>query len=155
MFGRKVECDGCNAKIAAKGAIFHRGSYFCNAGCRDGWERANPPRVAQGDPARLKHNLIHTIDAALDEYQQLHAGPSAEQVIGRMLPLVGRANSNYDAQIRQERSLRFTEYTHECIPIVRALGYQEEVAVLETYGFGGNVRDVVVALQRARSRAAA
>ncbi|MGE0871321.1 MAG: hypothetical protein AB7P03_22360 [Kofleriaceae bacterium] len=154
MFWRKVDCDGCNAKIRAKGAIFHRGSYFCNADCRDTWERANPPRVAQGDPAQLKYDLIHTIDAALDEYRQSVAGPSVEQLAGRMVPLVGSANARYDAQVRHEHSMRFTEYTHECIPIVRALGYDEEAAVLATYGFGGNLRDIIAALERARARAA-
>src|SRR5687767_1015661 len=102
MFWRRVDCDGCNAKIRANGAIFHRGSYFCNAGCRDTWERANPPRMAQGDPARLKHDLIHTIDAALDEYQLAVGAPSVEQRLGHALPIVGNANAAYDAQVRFE-----------------------------------------------------
>ncbi len=27
FWNTKVECDGCNAKIAKKGALFHRGEY--------------------------------------------------------------------------------------------------------------------------------
>jgi hypothetical protein len=154
MFWRKVECDGCNTKIRASRAMFHRGSYFCSTACRDTWTRANPPPVAKGDPERLKHDLIHTIDAALQEYGRANADESLEQVVGRMIPVIGKVNANHDAELRYEASRRFTEYTHECIPIVNALGYQEEAAVLETYGFGGKVHDVIAALQRARTRAA-
>jgi len=154
MFGRKVECDACNTKLKPKEAVFHRGSYFCDVRCKAVWEISNPPRVARGEPADLRHNLIHTIDAALDEYQQ-GQGSIIGDLATRMIPLVGHTNADLDAKVRSEHISRFAEYTHECIPIARALGYAEEVAVLETFGFGGDIRNVIVALQRTRARAAA
>jgi hypothetical protein len=150
---KKVDCDGCDAKIAQRGAIFHRGSYFCNDACRATWEQRNPPRQAQGDPAKLRADLVQTIDCALDEYKRAAAGPTAEQVVARMMPLVGKQQAAYQAQDRSEQRLRFTEYTHECLPIARTLGYQDEVAVLERFGFGARIGDVLAALERARMRA--
>lgn len=152
MFGRKVECDGCNAKIKAKDSIFHRGSHFCNTACLGVWEKVNPPRTAQGSPDELKHNLIHTISSALDEYK-LGQGSFLDDFATRMIPLVGRANADMDAQVRSEHAARFVEYTHECIPIARALGYTDEVRVLEKFGFGGDLRNVIQALQSARDKA--
>jgi len=70
-----------------------------------------------------------------------------------MIPLVGEANADLDAQVRSEHTTRFVEYTHECIPIARALGYHDEVRVLETFGFGGDLRNVIQALQSARDKA--
>jgi hypothetical protein len=154
MFWTKVECDGCNAKIKPRGAIYHRGSYFCNATCRDTWERANPPRVAHGDPAQLKHTLISTIDAAFDELGRATAGPTVGQVAAQLVPVVGKYQSGYQAQDRAEQMARFREYTHECVPIVRALGYADEVVVLERFGFGAQPGEVIAALRRARARAA-
>src|SRR5690242_11541529 len=107
-WNKKVDCDGCDAKIAKRGAIFHRGSYFCNDECRASWERRNPPRVAQGDPAQLARDLVQTIECALDEYGRANAGPTAEQVAASMLPVVGRSMAQYQAQDRAEQARRFT-----------------------------------------------
>ena len=153
FWNKKVECDGCDAKIAERGAIFHRGSYFCNDTCRASWEVRNPPRMARGEPAQLRADLVRTIECALDEYRRASAGPTVEQLAARMVPIVGKSQAQYQAQDRAEQRRRFTEYTHECLPIVRALGYQHEAAVLERFGFGAPIRDVLWALESARQRA--
>jgi hypothetical protein len=154
MFGpKKVECDGCNTMIKQRGAILHRGSYFCNPTCRDVWSKKNPPRMATGDPATLRHNLAHTIDTALDEYQLSMGGDSVEQVLTALVPIVGRTNARIDDQVRHEHSIRFAQYTHECIPLLHGLGYVEEAAIVETLGFGGQMPHILGALHRARARA--
>ena len=150
FWNKKVECDGCDAKIREHGAIFHRGSYFCNDTCRASWEARNPPRMAHGEPAQLRAELVQTIDCAFDEYRRASAGPTIDQLAARMVPVIGKSQAQFQAQDRAEQRRRFTEYTHDCLPIVRALGYQHEVAVLERFGFGAPIRDVLAALERAR-----
>ncbi len=148
----KVECDGCNAKIPKKGSLFHRGSYFCNLEHLQEWERRNPPKIASGDPARLKLDLVNAIDAALYELQQINPNADVDQIVMSFAPIVGKTNAAIDAQVHYERTTRFAQHTHECIPIVRALGYPE-VAVLERFGFGAPMAHVVEALHQVRSRA--
>jgi hypothetical protein len=153
MFWSKVECDGCNTRLWESQAILHRGSYFCSAACRDAWTHKNPPRIATGNPAALRYDLTHTIDTALDEYRLSTGGASLDQMVGHMIPLIGRANAELDAQVQYEHHTRFLQYAHECVPLLHGLGYAEEAAVLETLGFGGRISDVVAALHRARARA--
>ncbi len=152
MFWSKVECDGCDAKLAKSKAMLHRGSYFCSTTCRDAWTVKNPPRIAQGDPEAMKRDLIETIGTALDEHR-LSAGDFIGDMAIGMIPIVGKANVAMDVQVRSEHNARFLQYAHECLPLLHGLGYAEEAAVLGTLGFGGRVADVITALQRARDRA--
>lgn len=149
----KVECDGCNAKIPKKGALFHRGSFFCNLEHLQGWEIRNPPKMASGDPVELKAKLVHAVDGALYELKRINPNAEVDQVLLRFVPVFGATASANAERDHQENLMRFTEWVHECTPIVRALGYPE-IEVLQKFGFGASMAHVVEALERVRYHAA-
>src|SRR5438045_8317190 len=95
----KVECDDCNAKIPKKGALFHRGSFFCNLEHLQAWEVRNPPKMAAGDPEELKAKLVHAIDGALYELQQINPNAAVDQILTSFIPIVGKTAAAADAQV--------------------------------------------------------
>jgi len=156
MFGRKVECDGCDRKVAAKSARYYRGSYFCSPACRETWSRAHPPRVATGPVEQLERDLIMLVDAALDASAESRSrDPVGDALIGA-IPLIGGVHRQQAARDRMHAVGEASQFRYEAIPILRALGYLEEAETLDSLEPGTNhTRTIAQALLSARARAAA
>lgn len=156
MFWKKVDCDGCNKKVRESTAIYHRGSYFCTAECRDSWTRANPPLTAKGEPDKLRRTLVETIDAAFGELAVVRGEhhDAIADAVGRMVPMIGKINAQHDAQDKVDAMARFQGYAYECIPLLNGLGFHEEVAAFDSMKPGSDFGGVIRALQSARKRAA-
>lgn len=153
MFGAKVECDGCNRKLKQRDAMYHRGSYFCSAECRETWTKANPPRMAQGTAEELKRELVRLVDTALAERDRAHGDLLTDAAVGA-IPMVGgmlRRNAAMDRSCAQDEAAR---YQHEILAIMNALGYDAEARVVNSPPPGQNNSSAITnALISARQRA--
>ena len=108
MFWTKVACDGCDKRVRESRAVFHRGSYFCSAECRDRWAQANPPLCAKGEPDLLRRRLVETIDAAFGELAVVRGENRDAMVdaVGSLIPLLGKINAQHASRATRTSASR-------------------------------------------------
>jgi hypothetical protein len=165
MFWSKIECDGCHQRVRKSKTAYYRGSSFCSDACRATWVAQNPPLVAKGEPAKLKRDLIMLVAGALSEWQTLGGRVNPDVfsvatrvggfVLGASVPGLGAIDARAQLEVREGAKMRFIQHACETIPLLNALGYEDEATVLQSFDFGqlASMAPIAAALERAHVRA--
>lgn len=119
-FGPKVDCDQCAKKVKQKQSIYLRGSRFCSDACIATWEAANPPPIATGHEAQLRHELALLLDQALNESgRRTSYNPEDRFQVDEVQLAFGQ----------------FQSYVLRAAPILRALGFTREAVYIDRTDF--------------------
>ena len=139
MFGEKIVCDQCNKKVKKKASLYRRGSRFCTQTCVDDFERANPPPIARGEPAALRGELVMVLDEAFTEARRRFGATfGLEFVVGDArveLSIPNRMDEAHRAEMLATAFQLFQSHTLRAAPILRALGFTREAALIDSHDF--------------------
>jgi hypothetical protein len=137
FWDEKITCEHCNKKAKKKTSLYRRGSQFCSQACLGSWEAQNPPPVARGDHASLRHELIIVLDEAFTEANR-RFGPSLGIEFGTssvVLTVGFVENDPHQAEMMNTAFQLFQSHTLRAAPILRALGYTREATMIDSHNF--------------------
>lgn len=135
MFGEKIVCEQCNKKAKKKVSLYRRGSRFCSQACVDEFERANPPPVARGDAGALRQELVMVLDEAFTEAKRRFGGALGIDLGHIRVELVTALDERHRAEMMQTAYALFQSHTLRAAPILRALGFVREAALIDAHDF--------------------
>ena len=135
----KLACEQCNKKTMVKTALYRRGSKFCSQECIAANEAANPPPVAQGNPAKMREEVIMLLDAAFVE-ARTRFGSGIDTITGvsvRLVIDVGLEDIDDAHRIEAMNAAYalFQTHTLRCAPLLRALGHPQVATAIDSTDF--------------------